>query len=165
MIRDLLGIELLLLAAGCAGLLLYRRPAARRGRLAAALAVSLLAFPLARELPWGRWSLDLDYHWNLSEREAVVAAVAAGDISYDSLHHWGIIPLERDFPADAHGVREVMVWREGPAPDVYFPVDRGSVDGLTGFYYHGGGGPLQPPGVLPFLVVKPYGEHWYWVEG
>jgi hypothetical protein len=163
-IQALLRIELLLLAVVCAGLLL-RRPVVHRGLLLFAIVASLLAFPLAKELPWDRWSLDLDYHGNLSKREAVVKAVADGKISYEALQHRGFIELGQSFPADAHGVREIAIWREGPAPDVYFPVSRGSIDGIAGFYYHGGEGPLHPPGVLPFLVVKSYGEHWYWVEG
>lgn len=135
-------------------------------KFASPLVVCTLTLAMLNTVPFTQISLQANFWWHRTDRERIVARVAAGELKPNVSYNSTLIALGDTEPAVSVGGNDIVVEQTEAGPYVLFLTLRGFRHRFSGFLHvPGGGDPAkffefadQPP-----VRMMPCGKDWYFV--
>jgi hypothetical protein len=135
-------------------------------KFASPLTICTLTLAMLNTVPFTQISLQTNFWWHRTDRERIVARVAAGELKPNVSYNSTLIALGDTEPAVSVGGNDIVVEQAEAGPYVLFLTLRGFRHTFSGFLHVPRGGDpaefFEFADKPPALVVS-YGKNWYFV--
>ncbi|WNB90949.1 hypothetical protein [Bacillus sp. NEB1478] len=127
------------------------------------LGIQIIAIVLWILIPFNQIVIDLDFKWNESQRNEVIAKVNDGTLKPNVSYNPTLIHLPNEYKNLSNGGGDIVIEKHGENYAVLFFTFRGILDNFSGIVY-------SPNDRKPthffgedFIEIEKLDDHWYFV--
>lgn len=127
------------------------------------MGIQIIAIVLWILIPFNQIVIDLDFKWNESQRNEVIAKVNDGTLKPNVSYNPTLIHLPNEYKNLSNGGGDIVIEKHGENYAVLFFTFRGILDNFSGIVY-------SPNDRKPthffgedFIEIEKLDDHWYFV--
>ena len=138
----------------------YKKPKAFRP-----IIIQLVAVSIVFAVPFTQIMINLDFKFNLNDRNKVVAMVQSGTLTPNVSHNEKLIFLPKQYRHLSKGGGEILVAEKGKENHIFFFTFRGILENYSGYMYRFDDSfPNNGDFNSEFYQKERLAPNWYWVS-